>query len=118
MEENKFKAYIVWLILNGKPEESLELLAKNYQVSVPNLKVGLPKKHKKTAYGCYTAKNQTIYVLNSDVLVNPFIILHEFYHHIRFSAVDKIHRGTEKGADRFALDFISKYTFVCSLFDY
>ncbi len=46
MEQNNFKAYIVWLILNGRPEESLELLAKNYKVSVPKLKVGLPKKHK------------------------------------------------------------------------
>lgn len=115
MEQNNFKAYIVWLILNGRPEESLELLAKNYKVSVPKLKVGLPKKHKTTAYGCYTAKNQTISVLNSDVLINPFVILHEFYHHIRSNVVDKVHRGTEKGADCFALDFIGKYKYVCSL---
>lgn len=100
---------VVWLILNGKPEEALELLAKDYQVRVPALKVGLPKKHKITAYGCYTSKNQTISVLNSDVLVNPFVILHEFYHHLRSKSVDRIHKGTERGADQFALNFLMQY---------
>ena len=104
-----FKILTVALILNGKPEEALELLAKNYNVKVPRLKVGLPKKHKIKAFGCYTARNETISVLNSDVLVNPFVILHEFYHHLRSKSVDKMHKGTEKNADKFALDFIMQY---------
>jgi hypothetical protein len=109
MTEDNFKPYVVWLILNGKTEDALELLSKKYQVKVPILKVGLPKKHKITAYGCYTAQTQTIYVLNSDVLVNPFVVIHEFYHHLRSKAVDKMHRGTEGNADKFALDYINAY---------
>ncbi len=109
MEQNNFKSYVVWLIINGKPEEALELLAKNYRVNVPDLKVGLPKKHKIKAYGCYTNKNQTIAVQNSDILVNPFVIIHEFYHHLRSKGADRMHKGTEGNADKFALDFLQEY---------
>ena len=109
MTQDNLKPYTVWLILNGKTEEALALLAKNYQVNIPNLKVGLPKGHKVKAYGCYTAKTQTITILNSDILMNPFVILHEFYHHLRSKSVDKMHRGTEKNADKFALEFLLEY---------
>ena len=109
MTEGNFKHLVVWLILSGKPEEAIELLSKKYQVNVPDLKVGLPKGHKIKAYGCYTSKNQTISVLNSDVLVNPFVIIHEFYHHLRSKSVDRMHKGTEKNADKFALDFITQF---------
>lgn len=109
MAQDNFKGLIVWLILSGKPEEALESLAKHYGVDVPALKVGLPKKHKIKAYGCYTAESKTIWVLNSDVIVNPFVILHEFYHHLRSKGVDKKHRGTEDYADKFALDYIRAY---------
>jgi hypothetical protein len=109
MNPEDFKPYIVELILNGKTEDALTELAKQYGVKVPTLKVGLPKKHKRTAYGCYTAQTQTIYVLNSDIIVNPFVILHEFYHHLRSKAVDRVHRGTEGNADSFAADFLAAY---------
>ena len=109
MAQDNFKPVVVWLILNGKVEEALSLLAKNYKVNVPKLKVGLPKGHKIKAFGCYTSKNETISVLNSDVVMNPFVILHEFYHHLRSKAVDKMHRGTEKNADKFAIEFIEAY---------
>jgi len=109
MAQDNFKPVVVWLILNGKTEEALVLLAKNYKVNVPKLKVGLPKGRKVTAYGCYTPKNETIAVLNSDIIVNPFVILHEFYHHLRSKSVDKMHKGTEKNADKFALDFLREY---------
>ncbi len=109
MAQDNFKPVIVWLILNVKTEEALILLAKNYKVNVPTLKVGLPKGHKIKAFGCYTAKNETISVLNSDILANPFVIIHEFYHHLRSKAVDKLHRGTEKNADKFALEFLREY---------
>jgi len=111
MQEN-FKPIVVWLILNGKTEEALTLLAKNYKVNVPELKVGLPKGHKIKAFGCYTAKNQTISVQNSDILMNPFVIVHEFYHHLRSRGVDKMHRGTEGNADKFAIDFLLEYEAV------
>jgi Zn-dependent peptidase ImmA (M78 family) len=106
--QNEFKPKVVWLILNGKPEEALMLLAKNYNVVVPKLKVGLPKGRVTKAYGCYSPSNETISVLNSDVIQNPFVILHEFYHHLRTS-IDKQHKGTEKNADRFALEFLASY---------
>jgi hypothetical protein len=109
MAQDNFKPYVVWLILNGKTEEALEVLAKNYKVNVPNLKVGLPKGHKIKAFGCYTNKNETISVQNSDILVNPFVIIHEFYHHLRSKGVDRMHRGTEGNANKFALDFLQEY---------
>jgi hypothetical protein len=109
MAEDNFKPLAVWLILNGKTEEALTLLARNYKINVPNLKVGLPKRYKIKAFGCYTAKTETISVLNSDQIANPFVILHEFYHHLRTKAVDKMHRGTEKNADKFALEFLHEY---------
>ncbi len=104
-----FKPRIVFLILNKQTEQALELLSEQYQVEVPKLKVGLPKGHVRNAYGTYNAKNQTICVLNSDIFGNPFVILHEFYHHIRSKGVDRQHRGTEKNADRFAIDFLMEY---------
>ena len=109
MVQDDFEPVVVWLILNGKTEEALTMLAKNYKVNVPILKVGLPKRHKKKAFGCYTAKNETIAVLNSETLANPFVIIHEFYHHLRSKAVDKMHRGTEKNADKFAFEFLREY---------
>jgi hypothetical protein len=108
--EPEFEALVVQLILNGKVEKALELLAKHYNVGLPRIKVGLPKGHRTNTYGCYTAKNQTIYVLNSDVIKDPFIILHEFYHHLR-TRLDKGHKGTEKLASRFAKEFIETYPF-------
>jgi len=106
--ETEFKALIVWLILNGKTDEALELLAKHYNVNVPKIRVGLPKGHRKNTFGCYTAKNGTISVLNSDMLKEPLVILHEFYHHLR-TTVDRKHKGTEKHAREFAKEFIQAY---------
>ncbi len=104
-----FKSNVVLLILNGKAEEALLLLAKHYNVNTPKLKVGLPKGHKSVSYGCYTSKTETISVLHSDLLNNPFVILHEFYHHLRSRNVDKIHKGTEKKANEFALNMITEF---------
>jgi len=106
--EHEFKPLIVWLILNKRTEEALTLLAKNYKVNTPKLKIGLPKGHKKNIFGCYTPKDGTISVLNSDTIGNPFVILHEFYHHMRTS-IDKKQKGTEKNADRLANEFIQEY---------
>lgn len=105
----EFKMSIVRLILNGKVEKALELLAGHYGVDVPEIKVGLPKGRKRKALGCYNAKKRTIFVLNSDALKEPFIILHEFYHHLR-TGLDAKHKGTEKYADEFARDIIQAYT--------
>jgi len=109
--EQKFMATIVWLILNGKVERALEILAEKHGVRVPIVEVGLPKRNKKRALGCYNGKKRTISVLNSDTLKDPFVILHEFYHHLRTSG-DLKHRGTEKYADVFAKEFIIAYRSV------
>jgi Zn-dependent peptidase ImmA (M78 family) len=78
-------------------------------VNVPRLKVGLPKGRRKSVLGCYQSKSETISVLNSDVFGNPFVILHEFYHHLRSKSVDKQDRGTERNADKFAAEFLKEY---------
>jgi hypothetical protein len=103
------KPLAVWLILNKRTEEALSLLAKNYRVNTPKLKIGLPKGRRKNVFGCYTPKDETISVLNSDVIGNPFVILHEFYHHLRTNSVDKQHKGTEKNANKFATEFMREY---------
>ena len=102
------KPRVVWLILNQRAEEALTLLAKHYKTRTPRLKVGLPKGNRKNISGCYTPKNATISVLDSDTLGNPFVIIHEFYHHMRTS-IDKKHKGTERNADQFALEFLKEY---------
>jgi len=112
--EPGFKAFIVHLVLDSKVEQALELLSKEFKVTVPKIQVGLPRTHG-SVYGCYTSRNQTMYVLNSDILKDPFVILHEFYHHLRTSSVDKKHRGTEKYANMFAEEFIAAYRSLSSL---
>jgi hypothetical protein len=102
------KSLVVQLILNGNAEKALDLLSEQFNVTVPTIRVGLPKGRRHTALGCYSARDRTISVLNSDALKEPFIILHEFYHHLRTSA-DAKHRGTEKYADNFAKEFIEAY---------
>jgi len=102
------KPLIVWLILNQRTEEALTLLATQYRVNVPRLKVGLPKRHRKKVLGCYQSKSETIAIFNSEIIGNPFVILHEFYHHLR-TTMDKQHKGTEKNADKFAAEFLNEY---------
>jgi Zn-dependent peptidase ImmA (M78 family) len=111
--ELETRAFVVHLILDAKVEQALELLAKQYRTKLPRIEVGLPRRHGKNVFGCYVAKNQTIYVLNSEIMKQPFVVLHEFYHHLRTS-VDKKHRGTEKYANDFAKTFIEAYKSVCT----
>ena len=106
--EQKFKATVVWLILNGKVEKALEMLARKHGVRAPTLEVGLPKGRKMKALGCYTGNKRTISVLDSEALKDPFVILHEFYHHLRTSR-DAKHRGTEKYANAFAKEYIEAF---------
>jgi hypothetical protein len=84
------------------------LLAEKHKVKTPHLKVGLPKGHKTKTLGCYLTKNSTITLSNRKLLSNPYVILHEFYHHLRTN-IEKKHQGTEKNANKFALDFIRHY---------
>ena len=101
------KTKIVYMILNKKTEEALQYLSKFYNMTPPEIVVGTVKGKRKTVYAVYVQKESKIYATNSDVFYNPFIILHEFYHHIRTNG--GIHRGSEKNANRYAKSFIDAY---------
>jgi len=104
--DESWKSTIVRKILDGKTEEAILLLSEQYGVTPPKIKVGRVKGYSK-ALGCYKARTQTIHISSGDYFTEPFIVLHEFYHHLRTTA--GVHRGVEKGADRFANDFIRSY---------
>jgi hypothetical protein len=101
------KAKIVHMILNRNTEEALQKLSKFYNVTPPKIVVGTIKGKRRTVYAVYVQKERRIYVINSDVFYNPFIVLHEFYHHIRTRA--GVHRGSEKHANMYAKSFIDSY---------
>ena len=101
------KAKIVYMILNRKTEEALQNLSNFYNVSPPQIVVGTIKGKRRSAYAVYVQKESKIYTINSDIFYNPFVVLHEFYHHIRTKG--GIHRGSEKHANMYAKDFIDAY---------
>lgn len=101
------KAKIVHMILNRNTKEALQKLSKFYNVTPPEIVVGTIKGKRRTVYAVYVQKERRIYVINSDVFYNPFIVLHEFYHHIRTRA--GVHRGSEKHANMYAKSFIDSY---------
>ena len=104
--DSAFKCKVVELILARELHQALTALSEHFEVDVPKVKVGLPKKYRNKA-GCYSSKDKTIYVMNQEALENPFIILHEFYHHLRTHGGK--HRGTEKYADKFAEEFTAAF---------
>lgn len=101
------KAKIVHMILNRKTEEALQNLSEFYNVTVPRIVVGTIKGKRRTVYAVYVQKESRIHVINSDIFYNPFIVLHEFYHHIRTRA--GVHRGSEKHANMYAQSFVDSY---------
>jgi len=99
-----FQGKIVRLIaIEKKPEEALDALCAHFRVERPTLRIGLPKGEKR-ALGCYVHKEQTIYMSSEEYLFDPYVLIHEFYHHLRH--VDGKHRGTERHARDFALSFL------------
>jgi len=107
MPDTHLQSKIVKLILDSKTEDALKLLSSFYHISPPDIKVGTIKGRRKTVYAVYVHKERRIYALNSEVFYNPFIILHEFYHHLRSRAIG--HRGSEKHADYYAKEFLHSY---------
>jgi hypothetical protein len=101
------KAKVVYLILNKKTEEALQNLSKFYKVTPPEITVGTIKGKRRTVYAVYVQRESKIYCINSDTFYNPFIVLHEFYHHIRTKG--GIHKGSEKYANMYAKSFINSY---------
>lgn len=101
------KAKIVYLILNKKTEEALQNLSNFYKVTPPEITVGTIKGKRRTVYAVYVQQERKIYCINSDIFYNPFIVLHEFYHHLRTKA--GTHRGSERYANMYAKSFIDSY---------
>ena len=101
------KAKMVALILDKKTEVALEKLSEFYKVDTPEIVVGTIKKKRRTVYAVYVVQEKKIYALNSDIFYNPFVILHEYYHHIRSKF--GTHRGSEKHANMYAQEFIDSY---------
>ena len=103
-EEAEFQGNIVRLIaIERKPEEALDALCVHYRVERPVLRIGLPRGEKK-ALGCYVHRERTIYISSEDYLFDPYVLIHEFYHHLRYAGGK--HRGTERHARDFALSFL------------
>ena len=111
-DDDRFKAVVVATILDSKPEKALELLCEHYHVEVPKLGVGVVKGRSKGVLAVYSANRKEILAAKQEYLYDPFTMLHEFYHHLRQFAGH--HRGTEKNADKFALDFIAAYRRIVS----
>ena len=101
------KAKIVKMILDKKTEDALEELSEFYHLSPPKIVVGTVKKKRRTVFAVYVPSEEKIYALNSEIFYNPFVILHEFYHHIRSKL--GVHRGSERHANTFAQSFIDSY---------
>ena len=102
-----FHSKVVQLIIDGRVEIALGLLSDYYGVSAPTIRVGTVKRHRRVL-ACYVEKERRIYFSNSDFLNNPFVVLHEFYHHLR-SLEPGRSRQVEKRADLFAANFIRDF---------
>lgn len=100
-------AKVVKLITDGQAELAVKLLSEHYEIPEPELRVGTVKRHRGVV-ACYVQKEKRIYLSKSDYLTNAYVILHEFYHHLRASEPGK-RRQVEKRADLFALTFIRDF---------
>jgi len=105
--DSAFRVGVVRMILDGHPEEALRSLAVHYEVDEPDLRVGTVKKHRKVL-AVYVHREKRIYVSKSELLNSPFVILHEFYHHLRASQTP-MNEQVEKRADSFALSYIHAF---------
>ncbi len=105
--EEEMKAKVVWLILDSRPEEAIKVLCGWYRVSEPRLGVGVVEGKTKGVAAVYSVARKEILAARREYLYDPFVMVHEFYHHLR-SASGK-HRGTEKQADRFSVGFIEAF---------
>jgi len=83
------------------------MLSEHYHVDLPRLGVGVVKGRSKGVLAVYSPDRKEILAVSQEYLYDPFTMLHEFYHHLRQFAGK--HRGTEKNADKFALDYIAAY---------
>lgn len=110
--DEMLQARIVHMILTKRTEQALHALSSFYHVKPPEIAVGTVKGKRRTAYAVYVPKERKIYAMDSDIFYNPFVILHEFYHHLRTQGGP--HRGTERHANLYAKGFIDAYRSVAS----
>jgi len=104
--DTAFQQSVVQLIAIAKrPEDALDLLSEYYGVERPRLRMGLPSGERR-ALGCYVHREKTIYISTQEYLYDPYVLIHEFYHHLR--SVGGKHRGTERHAKEFALAFLRR----------
>lgn len=101
---------VVRLILDKKTEAALKLLSAFYKIKAPEIRVGTVKGKRKKVYAVYVGKERKIYARNSDIFYDPFIVLHEFYHHLRSQGPE--HRGSEHNANYYARHFLNSYLSV------
>ncbi len=106
-DEELMKASVVALILDSKPEDAIALLSRWYRISRPGMGIGVVEGKTKGVAAVYLQNRKEILAARREYMYDPFVLIHEFYHHLR--SVSGRHRGTEKQADRFALDFIATY---------
>ena len=106
LDETRFKAAVVGLILSKDIEVAVEILSRKFRVRPPSLEIGHTK-GKKLALAVYSVSANSIAFADQEYFFNPFVVLHEMYHCIRSRSGN--HRGTEKNADKFALDYIENY---------
>ena len=95
------------MILNKETEKALQKLSSIYKISPPEITVGTNPGKRRPVYAVYVQKESKIYAMNSEIFYNPFVVLHEFYHHLRTRGGE--HRGSEKGANIYANSFIQAY---------
>jgi hypothetical protein len=100
LPDEVMQARIVHMILTKRTEEALHALSSFYRLEAPKIAVGTVKGKRRTAYAAYVQKERRIYAMDSETHYNPFVIIHEFYHHLRSRGGS--HRGPEGHANEFA----------------
>ena len=103
--EETLRKIIVRNIIDGDIDTALELLSKENNVPTPKYRIGTVKGHRGAA-ACYIERKKTIVFSNSEIMRNPIVVLHEFYHHM-ISSVTLKGGGTDKNAERFVRRFLS-----------
>jgi hypothetical protein len=106
-DDERFKVVIVATILDSKTEEAIHMLCDHYRVTEPKISVGVTEGRTKGVRAVYSQHKKEILAAKREYFYDPFVMIHEFYHHLR--SVSGKHRGTEKQADKFAIDFIQAY---------
>jgi hypothetical protein len=108
-EEHWIRALAVALILQGKTEDATRILSRYYKIPAPRIVIGARGRY--DIYGCYDPRRREICLRDGDVYMNPFVVLHEFYHHLR--SVQGRRGGIEKYADKYAVESINYYKEGC-----